>query len=144
METFSGKIFFLWIFKRLNAVVVDMFKVINRSRINRCEICPVISIKAPPYLGYLSCWLWTDFTPCSSYFIIKFNLVILFQIWFNSWFISKILEKCLWRSSILVNLKGVSRKFLKNILISRYISRFLSWFYKYLFSITLCHCATHF
>ena len=69
------------IFKRLNAVVVDMFKVISRSSRKRCEICPVISIKAPPYLGYLSCWLWTDFTPFSSYFIIKFNLVTLFQIW---------------------------------------------------------------
>ena len=71
----------LWIFKRLNAVVVDMFKVISRSSRKRCEICPVISIKASPYLGCLSCWLWTNFTTCSSYFIIKFNLVTLFQVW---------------------------------------------------------------
>ena len=80
-ETCSEKTFFLWIFKRLNAVVVDMFKVISRSSRKRCEICPVISIKASPYLGCLSCWLWTNFTTCSSYFIIKFNLVTLFQVW---------------------------------------------------------------
>ena len=147
MERCSGKTFFLWIFKHLNAVVVDMFTVISRSSRKRCEICPVISIKAPPYLGYLSCWLWTDFTPCSSYFIIKFNLLTLFQLWSpggNSWFIGTILEKYLWRSSILVNLKGVSRKFTKNILISRYISRFLPWFYKYLFSRTVLLGANHF
>ena len=81
METCSEKTFFLWIFKRVNAAVVDMFKFISRSSRKRCEICPVISIKAPPCLGYLSCWLWTDFTPCSSCFIIKFNLVTLVQIW---------------------------------------------------------------
>ena len=57
-------------------VGIYLLKINNRNTRTRCEICSKLTITPLVSFWCLYCYLWTNFTPCSSVSIVNFECII--------------------------------------------------------------------